>query len=510
MEVQSYNGEMERVILSAIIFNDAVLGAASSAYLQCDHLFRSDISNYILRFCVAYYLKHKTAPANAITTLPAEVQEKDEQLAKRITTLLETLEKPKTDNSERLIELAAKYYEKVQIERLSDTVQAKVSRDDTEGAIEAITGYKRISTGITTGVNPLVDEETIKAVYADDSWRSLLNFKQEDCKAFFGDTFCRSSFVVINASEKAGKSSMILELALMAAYQGRPVAYFEAGDMSQQQVFRRIYQRIAKHPRRAGIVRIPTSITVNDQDYGEDNPFTVTFDNVQYQEDMSAEIALNACRKWNMDLSGKSWNWKFSAHPQDLTVPKMEMILDEWERVDGFIPDFIFIDYADLLQSVGRNLEFRHLIFDTFNRLRGLSLARKCCLVTATQATADSYDASVQTRRYLSEDKRKASTPTAIIALSANQYERENQVSKLNFIIRRDDACNEYEQLYVAGCPAICSPMIKSCFPAYRRVVGQDVAPLAEFAQYGDTATQYTAPAQYSDTAVQNDDRRRR
>jgi len=67
----------------------------------------------------------------------------------------------------------------------------------------------------------------VKAVYADDSWKSLLEFKSADSAAFFGDTFSRSGFVIINAPEKCGKSTLILELALTAVFQGLKVAYFE-------------------------------------------------------------------------------------------------------------------------------------------------------------------------------------------------------------------------------------------------------------------------------------------
>ena len=477
------DGSLERTVLSAIIFNDVALGAASVAYSQTPFLFRSDLANYVLRYCVEYYNKHGAAPCNAISLLPSELIEKDVTFANRITQLLEMLEEPKTDNSERLVDIAAKYYEKVQIERLSDQIQAKISRDDTDGAIDSITSYKRISTGITTGINPLNDEETVKAVYADVSWKSLLEFSQPDANAFFGDTFSRGSFVVINSPEKGNKSSCILELALKAVYQGRNVAYFEAGDLSRTQLLRRVYERIAQHPRRAGQYRVPTAIQVNDagdNEYEKDTYVHVSYEQQTFDEDMNADIAIAACRKWKMDISGESDNWRLSCHPQDLTVSRMKQILEEWERQDGFIPDFIVVDYADLLVPE-INKEFRHQVSAVWGALRGLSLAKNCCLLTATQSNADGFDAAVMTRRNLAEDKRKAATPTAIFGLNASGHERSQGVSKLNHMVRREGACNEYDFLYMANCLDFWQMMRHCYYPAYRRKVP---TPIGEFEQF--------------------------
>ncbi len=518
MKTESFNGAHEREILSSIVWDGVVLASVEVSFAQSPYLLRSDLSNYVLKWVIDYYRKYKKAPGDDIRQLPSEVMENDAEYAQRLTTFIESLARPTSSNSSRLIDIAAAYFEKVQVERLVDSLSSKLSRDDTQGCIDSINTFSRITTGVTRGVNPLVDEGALQAAFADNTAASMLAFKSEDSRMFFGDTFSRSSFVVINAAEKMGKSNCLLEIALMAVYQGFKVAYFEAGDMSQPQVFRRIYQRIAKHPRRAGTVRIPTSISVLDDDYGKDVQIDIQYKTVNYPEDMNAEIALAACKKWQLDLSGKGVNWKFSAHPQNLTVPGMVSILDEWERVDGFIPDFVVIDYADILVSVSRNSEFRHQINDTFSRLRGISLDRKCCLLTATQATADAYDSAVMTRQFLSEDKRKAAHPTAILGLNASQYEREKQVAKLNYLIRRDDACNEYECLYLAQALPICSPMVKTFFPPAHRNGYISPAPIAALQPFSivtpsaSSAEAANAEVQYAGQEVMNsyEERRRR
>ena len=468
MQVTTANGDKERDVLSALIWDDTVLSTSVSLSSQTAHLLRNDLSNYILKWAWDYYAKYQKAPGDDVRQLPIEVREKDEHLAERLVTVISSLCRPQSTNSERLVDLTTKYFEQVQIEGFVDTIQSKLLRNDTESCVQTINTFKRISTGITTGVNPLLDEALIKDVFSDNSCKSLLNFPSLDEEAFFGDTFSRSSFVVINAAEKVGKSSLLIELALRAVRQGYKVAYFEAGDMSQNQVFRRIYQRIASHPRRAGTIQIPISLSIGVDDYSKETPIEIQFKAKTFAEDMNADIAIAACQRWQFDLSQTSWSWKFSAHPQDLTVPHICTILDEWERTEGFLPDFIFIDYADILVPVMKHVEYRHQINDTFARLRGVSLERKCCLVTATQANAASWETPVMTRQNLSEDKRKAAHPTAMLGLNGSAYERKNQVAKLNFIIRRDDVCNEFDCLYLAQCLPICAPMVKTYYPPYR------------------------------------------
>jgi len=467
VEIASFDGELERTVLSSLIHSDAVLAASAVSYRQSPFLFRSDAANSVARWCVHYYKRYGKAPGSDITQFPVEIALTDESQARRIALLIESLPPLQSSNNDRLIDIASKHYEQVQIEYLIESLKAKMSRDDTNGCYELINGFSRISRGVTTGVNPFTDEEAIRAAYAENTDKSLLTFKEADSAAFFGDTFCRSSFVVVNAAEKSGKSSLLREIALRALRQGYNVAYFDAGDNSQGQLLRLLYQRITRHPKRAGTVRIPTTLSVREID-GESS-VDIQHEEREYAEDMNVDIALAECRKWAVDLAETSKAWKLSVHSHDLTVSEIKVILDEWERTENFIPDFIFVDYADLLIPESKEVEFRHRINATYKQLRGLSLARNVCLVSATQAKADALESKVMTRKHLAEDKRKAADPTAILGLCATEYEWDLGVARLNFLVRRGEPCNPYDQLYVARCFEIANPMMRVYYPPIHR-----------------------------------------
>ncbi len=76
-----------------------------------------------------------------------------------------------------------------------------------------------------------------------------------------------------------------------------------------------------------------------------------------------------------------------------LTVTEIRQVLDIWERQDGFVPDVIIIDYADLMSSDDAKVsEFRHRQDYIWKSLRGLSQERHVLVVTATQADSESYE----------------------------------------------------------------------------------------------------------------------
>jgi replicative DNA helicase len=152
-------------------------------------------------------------------------------------------------------------------------------------------------------------------------------------------------------------------------------------------------------------------------------------------------------------------------HPNNsINVRGIESLLDVWER-DGWIPDVIVIDYADLLLPPNNKVDKRFQIDDTWKQLRGLSQSRHCLVLTATQADASSYRTKILGKSNFSESKTKLGHTTGIVGINVTPAEKEMQVRRLNWIVLRDADYNELECLYIAGCLGICRPMIMSYLP---------------------------------------------
>jgi hypothetical protein len=134
--------------------------------------------------------------------------------------------------------------------------------------------------------------------------------------------------------------------------------------------------------------------------------------------------------------------FKLSTHPNDtLSIKEINSILDLWEKQDGFIPDVIIIDYADLLVFEGYEKDYRQQQNKIWKGLRNLSQTRGNPLViTATQADAASYEKNSLKMSNFSEDKRKYGHVTAMYGLNQDTKDREKKIGimRVNEIVVRE------------------------------------------------------------------------
>src|SRR5205807_2705431 len=96
---------------------------------------------------------------------------------------------------------------------------------------------------------------------------------------------------------------------------------------------------------------------------------------------------------------------RVSFHPPGtLGVDGMASLLDGWAN-EGWIADVVVCDYADILADPpGSHKDYRHAIGKNWEMLRALSVKYHALVVTATQATRDSYDKpSLLTRKSIPE-----------------------------------------------------------------------------------------------------------
>ena len=142
--------------------------------------------------------------------------------------------------------------------------------------------------------------------------------------------------------------------------------------------------------------------------------------------------------------------FKLSTHANGtLSVKEIKALLDIWEREDGFVPDMIAIDYADLLVPA-INTEFRHQVDNIWKGLRNLSQERHCLVVTATQADAKSYEQNRLKVSNFSEDKRKNAHVTAMYGLNQDTKDREKGLGlmRINEIVVREGEFSSSNEVY--------------------------------------------------------------
>lgn len=288
---------------------------------------------------------------------------------------------------------------------------------------------------------------------------------------FFRNSLKRGRFVAFMGPEKSTKSYHLQNLAYLALTQRRRVAFFEVGDMTEEEVKTRLYVRAARHPDESPTgkwpctIRYPTAIHAPAED-DQGGIATADFEDRQFDQPLDGALAWEVCEKLmkNRVKSKNQYFW-LSCHPAGtIGIPGIRSILEGWELQDGWTPDVVFIDYADLLESSDKRADRRDQINDVWKEMRALSMSLNCLLVTATQADADSYEKRTLSRRNFSEDKRKLAHVTGMVGINMLAEEKENDVARLNWIVRRKGKYSSRRCVHVASCLALANPCVVSTF----------------------------------------------
>lgn len=286
----------------------------------------------------------------------------------------------------------------------------------------------------------------------------------------------------------------LLEISMRAIRQKSNVAFFQAGDMTESQLLRRICVYIAQksdkekycqerfrpvgdcllnqldictRPDRNCDHGVFEGIDMTSFIQGRTNYVTREVLKTKYEEFPEYEPCdSNNCQErkstvWvkripkTNPLTAKQakkhltkFFGKYQRHFKVITVPAgtltvsdIKTYLNNWERYDGFVPDLIAIDYADLLSADdGKVSDFRHRQDHIWKGLRGLSQEKHALVLTATQADADSYKKGRLSISNFSEDKRKLAHVTAQYGLNQDPSGREKELGilRINEIVVRE------------------------------------------------------------------------
>lgn len=461
MREEDRGGSEERAVLTALITSKEVLSRVAPA---CDGpMFGSRAADLVLSWCLDYYASYREAPKGAIESLYASWASKRRDAS--LVGLVESLLRGLSGDYERLgaeanvgflVDSAARVFDRARAVRLKDDLEAALAAGDLGRVDELIAGHRKVELGAQSGADVLSDPLQIQDAFAGDD-EPLFRYGSGDLAKFTGSAFSRDCFVSFLAPEGVGKSWFLLDVAYQAVTQRVKVAFFESGDMSKAQVLRRLYSRAAGRPWKARTVRIPTDLRVVDQTAKVDH------EEKTYPERITeAEVESALERLGRHKVKSKQSYLKLSCHGTGtLTVKKIRATLEEYDR-QGFNSSICLIDYADLLAPRRRYESNYDAIKSVWDDLRALSLDRHCCVVTATQARRDGYQARLLTKDHVSDCKAKTADVSSLIGINQIDAEKAIGVYRLNHCKVRSEDFLASRPVFVAGCLSLASPCMRS------------------------------------------------
>jgi hypothetical protein len=461
MRVEKHDAGPAKRILAAMITDPAVCGRIAAHW--SGGLFRGKWENIVGGWCAKYFTKYETAPGVEIETAfrAWAADAKDDATVQLVESFLQTIskeyEKRRPDSAEYIIDLAAEHFNENRMLSLADEIKTDIANGDRKRAAERLNAYHRIELGTGGGVDVIQDKAAIKAALTD----AAADYFSYDggLKYFFDGMLGPDIFLAFQAPMKRGKTFWQIDMAWRAMLARRRVAFFEIGDMSQNQIMRRFAVRATGRPlkRTTAPVLWPRRLEMDG------NKAIVTHKSGKWGSDLNWETAWKACKKIVGDLESKESFLRLSCHPSGtINVPGIAGILAGWER-KKWCPEIVVIDYADLLAPISQK-DMLHAIDENWSALRGLSESRHCLVVTATQAKAAAFGVETMNEGHFAQNNRKMAHVVGMVGINMTHREKREGLCRLNWLQRREGDFDIEAVCHVAGCLAVAQPAIKSIF----------------------------------------------
>jgi hypothetical protein len=494
-----------RIVTGLIVSNDFMRRIAR---FWEDTFLESPEFQKIARWCLDHFDKYEKVPDRDIEMIYIDNLQKGslskaegEIIEEILTRISDDYERGDLFNSGYLFDRATAYFRHRDQIELRDRYDDLVDAGDVERADELLRSYAPKSFVTTIGLE-VGSEEGYKAIEEAFSIVSQPVVKYPGpIGQMMNPHLIRGGFVAFLAPEKRGKTWYMMDIALRALRQQANVAFFQAGDLTQAQMLRRMciyFSRRSDDPayckpryRAVGdCIRNQFDVCKRkdrncafgiyddemDRFIAEPHEFEKLSNLIEKAQEFDdyRPCDSHGCKDrqatvWVVEepekepLTGKEavdfarafftkWKRRFKLHcapSGSLSTEDMRRVLDEWENQDDFVPDVIVTDYADIMASPER--EYRHKQDGIWRGLRGISQERHSLVITATQADARSYGQSILNLSNFSEDKRKYAHVTAMFGLNQDPKGREKQLGilRVNELLVREGIFNSNNDVVV-------------------------------------------------------------
>jgi hypothetical protein len=462
MKVTRRDASLAKTVLTRMVLDKHVLGTVAAKHKAKDELFASRAENLVAGWAIAHYHKYRKPPGRDIGRYYDRwaASQEDDEVASFVSTFLEHLSEESRKNGKAIssdfaVDLARDHFDLVRAERLSEELQAAVRRGDAE-KVKALTDKFRPTSFGDGGIVEILKDREVVEEAVNTIGKPVFTWKDAALDGYFGDTFQREMLIAFEGMAKVGKSFFLQEAAFRALACGCKVAFLEVGDQSRNQLARRMVARMADRPYKAdALVRYPVKMEPGE-------PPEITFDKRSYPEQIGPDEAHAARRKFRNLYGGDAL--RLSVHPNaSITAKGVDHKLEEWKR-DGWVPDVLLLDYADILAPMDGKVDSREQINATWMELRAISQRWKLCLVTGTQTDADSYDAKLIRRKNFSGSRTKNDHAVVLFGINQTSLEKEQGIFRVNAPAGRDFEFGDTKVVYCASCLAVANPCVLACF----------------------------------------------
>jgi predicted GH43/DUF377 family glycosyl hydrolase len=137
--------------------------------------------------------------------------------------------------------------------------------------------------------------------------------------------------------------------------------------------------------------------------------------------------------------------FRMKAYPMgSANISRITADLDALEYTEGFVPDVIVVDYADILAPEdARITDTRHRLDMTWQHLKGLAQERHCLVFTASQGNRKSIKKLLMEQEDIAEDIRKMAHVDVMYALNQTGKEKAAGAMRISIVAHRHEDSND-------------------------------------------------------------------
>lgn len=395
--------------------------------------FQNSYTQKIAEWCLDHYVYYEEAPFATIQDIynynKSKLSDEESELISTLLTDISTKYQMEEGlNVPYLVDQTEEFCKTRELEITAGNIQVLLSKGDLSGAEEQIANFRKVQKVISNWVNPF-DPDEIYETFQD---KDTDFFKFPGVLGDFLGNLDRGWLVGLSGAFKAGKTWFAQEFGVIGLLSGLRVVFFSL-EMNEQAMKERLYKRFTAAGEYEDEYLYPVFDCVKNQDgscnlkrrtqiatlvdadgkiptFDKDNAYRVCtacrelklgsgreeyqaaswFEILKRPEFSAyeAEHRMGAFRKQYGHLYRMKAYPRFSANIADI-----KRDLDLLELVEGFIPDMIIVDYADILkpedgQTSGVEKEDRSWI-----ALAQMAAERHTLVITPTQVTKSALDA---------------------------------------------------------------------------------------------------------------------
>lgn len=484
--IRDVSTTIENNIVTASIVSDKFLEEIFSLYVP--HYLKNPFAKTLMKWTLDYFEQFGEAPKRHIQSIfDIEKEHLDDAEMDIIQVFLKTLSKNYVEdqgiNEEYLLHQTLGYFRKREVEIRVENAGRLIAVGKIDKAEEELLKIKKVVRATSDWSNPF-DTEKIHEVF-DERNKGIFRFPGA-LGDLFGDLE-RGWFIAILGAFKKGKSFLLQEAAVIGALSGLRVVFISL-EMKDKNINERLYKRItAFGDEGTKDHAVPvfdcksnqTGICTKGSRQNRITLYDGTSDMPEFTFDMDYRPCC-VCKgvKGDRDYEVASWfekmtkdeftaknvnkklksfkrmhgdNIRVKCYPRfSASINDIKRDLDLLEQTEGFIPDLVVVDYADILRPDGKSTgEVRHGLDDVWKNLAAMAAERSVILFSASQGNRGSLYKDDVDSTDLAEWIGKLGHVDVFAAINQNATEKRIGVMRIGLLAHRHVAFHEKDQTMI-------------------------------------------------------------